>query len=310
MASDENSSASTARSNDDGQEHTLTDGWNYEKEAVPGDIDGDGTILLQKFNPNDTTTVKYIPRHLFSVDYKVTREEAIDFNHHCKLGVKIGTRTNDPGEDEVKNLIKKVKHLFEGELKAMILHAIKSECSKRNLHYQGNPITNVEQLRKAWADDQSIQKDLWHCCFGLFAQDGEWELDYEEKAMKKLNFQYMEDDRTLREGTDKRGNKGCIAKLARKVKRGIMKNINRKAGGTHGRILVTGTAPVILGEYQRGKKRYKKRKTNAGFNFSESLHTKVCSTCTALYVFNSTIMIYFLNTFIYKYIITTGRKKT
>ncbi len=52
-----------------------------------------------------------------------------------------------------------------------------------------------------------------------------------------------------------------------------MKNINRKAAKTHGTILVSGSALVILGEYESGKTKYQKRKDNAGFNFNENLHT-------------------------------------
>jgi len=61
-----------------------------------------------------------------------------------------------------------------------------------------------------------------------------------------------------------------------------MKNINRKAAKTHGTILVSGSAPVILGEYESGKTKYQKRKDNAGFNLNENLHTKVC--CKIVYL--------------------------
>jgi hypothetical protein len=56
-----------------------------------------------------------------------------------------------------------------------------------------------------------------------------------------------------------------------------MKNIKRKAAKMHGMILVSGSAPVILGVNQSGKKKYKKKKNNEGFNFNKNLHTKVCS---------------------------------
>jgi hypothetical protein len=41
------------------------------------------------FNPNDITKIKVIPCHLFHPENRITREEAIDFNYHCKLGLKI-----------------------------------------------------------------------------------------------------------------------------------------------------------------------------------------------------------------------------
>jgi hypothetical protein len=102
------------------------------------------------------------------------------------------------------------------------------------------------------------------------------------KGNGKLKYKYLEDDQAQRVGTNQRGNKGCIAKLAAKVKRDIIKNINRKAAKTHGTILVSGSALVILGEYESGKTKYQKRKDNAGFNLNENLLTKAC--CKIVYL--------------------------
>ena len=74
--------------------------------------------------------------------------------------------------------------------------------------------------------------------------------------MEKLKYKYLEDDQAQQAGTNQRGNKGCIAKSATKVKRDIMKNINRKAAKTHGT-----SAPVILGEYESRKTKYKREMT-------------------------------------------------
>jgi hypothetical protein len=51
------------------------------------------------FNPNDITKIKVIPCHLFHPVNRITREEAIDFNYHCKLGLKIGSKQNDTNEE-------------------------------------------------------------------------------------------------------------------------------------------------------------------------------------------------------------------
>ena len=102
--------------------------------------------------------------------------------------------------------------------------------------------------------------------------------------MEKLKFEYLEDEQAQREGSNRRGNKGCIAKLAKKVKRDIMKTINRKAAKTHGTILVSGCAPEIVGEYDNGKTKYKKRKGYSDFNFNELMHTKVCYKCFVTFV--------------------------
>jgi hypothetical protein len=128
-------------------------------------------------------------------------------------------------------------------------------------------ITKIDYLAKAWADDDMLQEGLWHCCFGAFTKEVDWESEYEQQAMEKLKFEYLEDEQAQREGSNQRGNKGCIARLANKVKRDIMKTINRKAAKTHGTILVSGCAPEIFGEYDNRKTKYKKRKGNSDFNF-------------------------------------------
>jgi len=162
---------------------------NYIGSNVKERIDGDGAT-----NQHDTLAFKLIPRHLFHPENKISQEMAIDYNHHCKLGVKIGVRPNDPGEELLKGVIGKVQDLFEGELKAMVQDAIKRECSSRQICYQGNPITKMDQIAKAWAEDMTLQEDLWHCCYGTFAKDIDWESEYEIKAMEKLKYKYLEDD--------------------------------------------------------------------------------------------------------------------
>ena len=100
--------------------------------------------------------------------------------------------------------------------------------------------------------------------FGLFSRQLDWENEFEKEAMEHLQFEYLEDENEV--GTNQKGKKGCITKLARKVK-------NRKAAKTHGLILVAGTAPELIGHYSNGKPKYKKRKNANDFNFDEECHT-------------------------------------
>jgi len=257
--------------------------------SISIDDDNDNNNNTSIFNPNDITKIKVIPCHLFHPENRITREEAIDFNYHCKLGLKIGSKQNDTNEERLKEIIARVRAMFEGELKAMVIDVIKKECFARNIKWQGNPITKIDHLAKAWADDDTLQEGLWHCCFGAFAKEVDWESEYEQQAMEKLKFEYLEDEQAQREGSNQRGNKGCIAKLAKKVKRDIMKTINRKAAKTHGTILVSGCAPEIVGEYDNGKTKYKKRKGNSDFNFNELMHTKVCYKCFVIFVLSYTL---------------------
>ena len=67
--------------------------------------DNDNNNNTSIFNPNDITKIKVIPRHLFHPENRITREEAIDFNYHCKLGLKIGSKQNDTNEERLKEII-------------------------------------------------------------------------------------------------------------------------------------------------------------------------------------------------------------
>jgi hypothetical protein len=73
-------------------------GSNYEER-----IDGGGAT-----NHHDTSTLKLNSRHLFHPDNKISGEMAINYNHHCKLGIKIGVRPHDPGEELLKGMIGKL----------------------------------------------------------------------------------------------------------------------------------------------------------------------------------------------------------
>jgi len=98
----------------------------------------------------------------------------------------------------------------------MVQDKIKRECLTRQICYQGNPITKMDQIAKAWVDDMKLQENLWHCCYGTFSKDIDWESEYKNKAMQKLKYKYLEDDQMQRPGLNQRGNKGCTAKLATK----------------------------------------------------------------------------------------------
>jgi len=235
----------------------------------------DENCALPTFNPNDDTVIKNITRQLFDAEKRVTREEAIDFNYRCNLGVNIRSGRNDGGEDTLRNIIKTVRSTFDGHLKGMIEETIKQECVKKGIRYKGQPITKMSQLADAWAADQTLAEKVWHCAFGVFFRQMDWENEFEVKAMEQLKYRYIEDDDNDEgQGTQRRGNKGCVAKLATKVKREVVKCINRKTGKTHGIKVIAGTDPEILGTYANGKAKYKKRTSATdSFNFDPTLHT-------------------------------------
>jgi hypothetical protein len=235
----------------------------------------DENCALPTFNPNDDTVIKNITRQLFDAEKRVTREEAIDFNYRCNLGVNIRSRIDDGGEDTLRNIIKTVRSTFDGHLKGMIEETIKQECVKKGIRYKGQPITKMSQLADAWAADQTLAEKVWHCAFGVFFRQMDWENEFEVKAMEQLKYRYIEDDDNDEgQGTQRRGNKGCVAKLATKVKREVVKCINRKTGKTHGIKVIAGTDPEILGTYANGKAKYKKRTSATdSFNFDPTLHT-------------------------------------
>ena len=84
----------------------------------------------------------------------------------------------------------------------------------------------MSQLAAAWAEDDTLKENLWHCVFGSFSRQLDWENEFKKEAMERLWYEYLEDENEV--GTKQRGKKGCIAKLARQVKKEIVKSINRK----------------------------------------------------------------------------------
>jgi hypothetical protein len=209
-----------------------------------------------------------IPRTLFHPENKITPTEARDYNYSCKLGYKL----NEKGKEaELMARIERYRDKIEGRLKSYIEKEITKECQQRNIRYQGQPIIKLSQVADAWAEDVKLMSELWQCCFGSFWRQLDWENSLEEQVMAKMRFKYLDDEKFQKEGTDRRGNKGCVAKLATSAKRDIVKRINRKARKTHGKFLVAGQQP----EYtvgKDGKKKYKKRKNNCDFTFDKERH--------------------------------------
>jgi hypothetical protein len=182
-------------------------------------------------------------------------------------------------------------------LKSYIEKEITKECQRRNILYQGQPINKLDQVANAWAEDASLMSELWQCCFGSFWRQLDWENSLEKLVMKKMQFKYLDDENFQKEGTERRGNKGCVAKLATSAKKDIVKRINRKTRKTHGKMLVADQQPeYTVGE--DGKKKYKKRKNNKDFKFNEESlvidlteTVRILKTCIIVCIY----LIHFLN---------------
>jgi hypothetical protein len=50
-----------------------------------------------------------------------------------------------------------------------------------------------------------------------------------KKGNEEVGVYLHDDEQFEKEGTKRRGNKGCVAKLATKAKRDLLKQINRRA---------------------------------------------------------------------------------
>ena len=92
--------------------------------AVGGGKDIDGCATLLSFDPTDNSEIKKITRDLFHPENKMTREEAVDFNYRCNLGVNLRSGKNDSAEETLKNIINRVQSIFEGYLKGKVKDAI------------------------------------------------------------------------------------------------------------------------------------------------------------------------------------------
>jgi hypothetical protein len=91
--------------------------------AVGGGEDIDG-CTLPSFDPTVNSVIKKITRDLFHPENKITREEAVDFNYRCNLGVNLRSGKNDSAEETLKNIINRVQSIFEGYLKGKVEVAI------------------------------------------------------------------------------------------------------------------------------------------------------------------------------------------
>jgi hypothetical protein len=257
-----------ATSNNDSIKNNDSDG------GDTGDANNCATdCFLPTFNPNNDTVNKKITKQLFDVSNRVTRQGAIDFNYRCNLGVNIRSGRDDGGEAILLNIIKRVRCIFDSHLRGMIEDTIKQECIKRGLKCGGQSITRMGQLADAWAADKTLAEKVWHCAFGVFYRKLDWENEFEMVAMEQLKYEYIDDDMDEVKGTNRRGNKGCIAKLATRVKREVVKLINRKTVKTHGIKVVAGTEPELISHYANGKPKYKKRTSaSENFNFDPTRH--------------------------------------
>jgi hypothetical protein len=156
--------------------------------TVGGGEDIDGCATLPSFDPTDNSVIKKITRDIFHPGNKISREEAIDFSYCCNLGVNLRSGKNDSAEETLKNIIKRVRSIFEGYLKGKVEDAIRTECSSKGMRHQGHPINRMSQLAAAWAEDDTLKENLWHCVFGSFSRQLDWENEFEKEAMEHLSI--------------------------------------------------------------------------------------------------------------------------
>jgi hypothetical protein len=46
---------------------------------------------------------------------------------------------------------------------------------------------NIDDLAFVWSKDESLAKNIWHCCIGQFNEMKQWEIHYQNKAMQERN---------------------------------------------------------------------------------------------------------------------------
>jgi hypothetical protein len=112
---------------------------------------------------------------------------------------------------------------------------------------------------------------VYSCIFTYHLTTNLWHIaspyDYTPKQDKDLDKK--ETKRAKNTSTSPKGNRTSTSPKANKNRTLKM----------HKTIICAGIKPEIIGEYENRKKKYKKRKNTAGFNFDETLHTKVCLYC-------------------------------
>lgn len=228
-------------------------------------------MAKQLFDPCDVNSEKYISRNFFNAEKKISRDHAIAFNIQGNLGYDI---EDNIAMENIKQLISNTRQRFKDYIQGALEDQIKKECTNSNITYQGQPITKLKNLGKAWAEDANIGDKVWKAVCGTFENAFDWDTNMEQEAMDCLNFKYIEEGN--KKGTDRRGNKGCVAKLATKIKRDMLKSINRQGKKTHGIKVTVGRETVITGEDSKGRKKYQRHtkgsKNDDGFGFSPTKH--------------------------------------
>ena len=239
----------------------------------------------------------------FHEDREITMADAIVYCLKTKKTVNVnnGSEIQDVIQ-ELKQLKKNIKQTAQAYIHNDVL-----TNSKALTLTDGTivPSRRIDDLTEVWAKNESLAEQLWTILVKRYADMGEWELIFEEQVMDSLHLENVEDEtmgETLKAGikdrngnvtkvihrkkSKMRGNKGCVAKMVRLVKRDLIKQFNRATEKTHMTIM-TSVNPVVTVD-DEGKKKYKKQNIKTS-TFSENLHlnkrAKVCLLLTNLYSF-------------------------
>ena len=165
----------------------------------------------------------------------------------------------DPTPDDIAHLtsvLRTQRNFVRGWAKSKLKTKIVQFAQKHGISHPTDVTTTVNSigdLSTAWAQDETLAKEVWHAVFGEFDSWKNWEIALEDEFMNQYKWEYSgfaNKKRDLRQ-------KGCIAKVMSWQKNQLVKCVNYATGKTHGK-KVTVTQPPPLAKTDEGKQRRRK----------------------------------------------------
>jgi len=112
----------------------------------------------------------------------------------------------------------------------------------RNMQINGQLVRTFKDCLSSWAQDGTTdqQRCIYEMTYGYFDRNPKWDLELEKEFMQDRNLHYCDSSihdeaaSNKEENANKRGIKGCIARLLGSVKIDLVKRIRRKGERTHG----------------------------------------------------------------------------
>mgnify|MGYP006271347803 CR=1 FL=1 len=237
---------------------------------LPNLPDDDLNSNQQQQQPPESTELRNISLGLNQFSTKsVDREQALSLHGQLTNNERGAT------ENDIKqccNILRAQKSAVISWARAKVGEKIIQFAQKHKIPHptdNSSVITNIQQLEKAWYQNEGLAEQVWMALFGEFDFLGNWEMKLESEFLQEFNWTYIGfTDKNGRHGRQK----GCVAKIIHWQKCQFVKYINAatKRPGGHGKSVAI-TQPTELTE-KNGKKQTFRRKPGVFYSWMVRTH--------------------------------------